>query len=228
MFDTKKLLNDLLNDAKGLATKGGDLAASKLGTAPGGDKDNLVKGLGAGAVGGVLMGLLLGTKGGRQIGGGALKLGSLAAIGTVAYRAYQQWQSSQAGGAAPATGSLAAPSEPKADPILLLRAMIAAANADGHIDAQEQARITADIQRLNLGAEAAAALEAEIKTPLTAAQLAHGINDPAVATEVYTLSLGIIDAANPAETAYLQNLAAALKLDPALVAEITKHLNTAS
>jgi uncharacterized membrane protein YebE (DUF533 family) len=221
MFDTKKLLNDLLSDAKALATKGTDLAASKLETKPGADKDNLAKGLGAGALGGVLMGLLLGTKGGRAIGGGALKLGSMAAIGTVAYRAYQQWQASKSGGAAP-TGTLAAPAEPKADPLLLLRAMIAAANADGHIDADERARITADISRLNLGAEAAAALEAEIKAPLSAAALAHGINDPAVATEVYTLSLGIIDDANAAETAYLQSLAVALKLEPELVAEI-KH-----
>jgi uncharacterized membrane protein YebE (DUF533 family) len=226
MFDTKKLLNDLLSDAKALATKGSDLAASKLETKPGADKDNLAKGLGAGALGGVLMGLLLGTKGGRAIGGGALKLGSMAAIGTVAYRAYQQWQAGKSGAAAPATGTLAAPTEPKADPLLLLRAMIAAANADGHIDADERARITSDISRLNLGADAAAALEAEIKTPLSAAALAHGINDPAVATEVYTLSLGIIDEANAAESAYLQSLAAALKLDTGLVAEIKRALTS--
>jgi uncharacterized membrane protein YebE (DUF533 family) len=224
MFDTKKLLNDLLTDAKGLAAKGSEMAAGKLGTTPGADKDNLAKGLGAGALGGVLMGLLLGTKGGRAIGGGALKLGSLAAIGTVAYRAYQQWQQGKAGGPAAPAGALAAPTDPKADPLLLLRAMIAAANADGHIDAEERARITADIARLGLGGEAAAALEAELQTPLSAAQLAHGINDPAVATEVYTLSAGIIDDMSPAEAAYLQALAAALKLDAGLVAEINRHL----
>jgi uncharacterized membrane protein YebE (DUF533 family) len=229
MFDTKKLLNDLLSDAKGLASKGSDFATSKLETKPGADKDNLAKGLGAGALGGVLVGLLLGTKGGRALGGGALKLGSLAAIGTVAYRAYQQWQSSKGGAAAPAghvAGELAAPAEPKADPLLLLRAMIAAANADGHIDAEERARITADISRLNLGAEAATALEAEIKTPLSADQLAHGINDPAVAAEVYTLSVGIIDEVNPAEAAYLKSLAAALKLEDGLVAEIKRALTS--
>ncbi len=228
MFDTKKLLNDLLNDAKGLAAKSSDMAAGKLGTTPGADKDNMVKGLGAGALGGVLMGLLLGTKGGRKIGGGALKLGSLAAIGTVAYKAYQQWQQGKGGSAeaAPAGGALAAPTEPKADPILLLRAMIAAANADGHIDANERAQITLDIGRLGLGTEAAAALEAELKTPLTAEQLAHGINDPAVAAEVYTLSAGIIDDVSPQEAAYLQKLAAALKLDAGLVTEINRQLQS--
>jgi uncharacterized membrane protein YebE (DUF533 family) len=225
MFDTKKLLNDLLSDAKGLAAKGGDIAAGKLGTSPGNDKDNLVKGLGAGAVGGVLMGLLLGTKGGRKIGGGALKLGSLAAIGTVAYKAYQQYQASKGGTAPAASGTLAPPAEPKADPILLLRAMIAAANADGHIDADERARITVDIGRLGLGTEAAAALEAELKTPLSAEQLAHGINDPAVGAEVYTLSAAIIDKVSPEEAAYLQRLTAALKLDGALVAQINTELN---
>ncbi len=223
MFDTKKLLNDLLSDAKSLASKGSDFATSRLETKPGADKDNLAKGLGAGALGGMLVGLLLGTKGGRAVGGGALKLGSLAAIGTVAYRAYQQWQTSKGSDPAPAA-ALAAPTEPKADPLLLLRAMIAAANADGHIDEEEHARITTDISRLNLGAAAAAALEAEIKSPLSAQQLAHGINDPAVAAEVYTLSLGIIDEVSLAEAAYLKSLAAALKLDDGLVAEIKRAL----
>jgi uncharacterized membrane protein YebE (DUF533 family) len=226
MFDTKKLLNDLLNDAKGLAAKGSELAASKLETTPGADKDNLTKGLGAGAVGGVLIGLLLGTKGGRKIGGGALKLGSLAAIGTVAYRAFQQWQNNKSGETVAVTGSLAAPADPKADPLLLLRAMIAAANADGHIDANERAQIASDINRLNLGSDAVAALEAELKTPLTAEQLAFGINDPAVAAEVYTLSLGIIGEVSSAEATYLQRLATALKLDPGLVAAIKSQLNS--
>jgi uncharacterized membrane protein YebE (DUF533 family) len=221
MVDLRNILDGILNDAKGLATKGKDMAADRLGGA-GGDKDGLMKGLGAGAAGGALLGLLLGTKSGRKMGGGLVKLGSLAAVGTLAYRAYQRYQSDKGQGqaAAPAT----ALEGPKADPLLLLRAMIAAANADGHIDDAEKRAIEQEIIKLNLGSEATAALQTEIAMPRSAEALAHGINDPAVATEVYALSASIIDDANADEAAYLARLARALKLDDALVQEITAQL----
>ena len=221
MVDLRNILDGMLNDAKGLATKGKDMAADRLGGASG-DKDSLMKGLGVGAAGGALLGLLLGTKSGRKLGGGALKLGSLAAVGTLAYRAYQRYQNDKGQGAAQAPA--AALEGPKADPLLLLRAMIAAANADGHIDDAERRAIEQEVIKLNLGSEATSALQTEIAMPRTAEALAHGINDPAVATEVYALSASIIDDANPQEAAYLARLAAALKLDDALVREITAQL----
>ena len=223
MMDLRKLLDGILDDAKGLAAKGKDMAADRLGSATGGagDKDGLMKGLGAGAAGGALLGLLLGTKSGRNIGGGLLKLGSLAAVGTLAYRAFQRYQGEKSGTAAAPAAALEGP---KADPMLLLRAMIAAANADGHVDDTERARIEQEITQLNLGTEALAALQKELAAPLSAEALAHGINDPSVAAEVYTLSAAIIDEANPQEAAYLKALAAALQLDPALVAEISAQL----
>lgn len=51
--------------------------------------------LGAGAATGGVLGLLLGSKRGRSMGGTALKYGSIAAIGAVAYKAYNQWQAQQ-------------------------------------------------------------------------------------------------------------------------------------
>ena len=52
--------------------------------------------LGTGIAAGGVLGLLLGTKRGRSIGGAALKYGSVAALGAVAFRAYSQWQAQQA------------------------------------------------------------------------------------------------------------------------------------
>ena len=46
------------------------------------------------AVGGALA-LLLGSKRGRSFGGKALKVGTVAALGTLAWRAYNDWQAKQ-------------------------------------------------------------------------------------------------------------------------------------
>ena len=63
------------------------------------------------AVGGVL-GLLLGSRGGRRMGGKALKYGSVAALGALAWKVYQDQQSQQR----PQPGSVAA-SAPAAPPV---------------------------------------------------------------------------------------------------------------
>ena len=77
MFDPKKLLTDLLGSQ--LPGSGGNLrdGASKAQQMA---KDNP---LAAGA----LIAVLLGTKTGRNMAGPAIKLGGIAAIGSVAYNA---------------------------------------------------------------------------------------------------------------------------------------------
>jgi uncharacterized membrane protein YebE (DUF533 family) len=226
MFDAKSLLNDLLGQAKSMANQGGDLAAKKMGVAStGAEKDSLMKGLGAGAIGGAVLGLLMGTKGGRKIGGSALKLGSLAALGTMAYKAFQGWQAKQGGTAPTTTASLPAPDGATADPVLLLRAMVSAANADGHIDAGERARITEELAKLGLQADAAKMIEQEISSPLSASALAALVPNPQQAVEVYALSVAVIDSQNTQERAYLNELATALKLAPDLAKEVEDQLS---
>ena len=82
MFDPKKLLDDLL----GSQIPGtGSTVRDKAGQATQMAKDNP---LAAGA----LVAVLLGTGTGRAVTGSALKLGGLAAIGGLAYKAYQNYQ----------------------------------------------------------------------------------------------------------------------------------------
>jgi uncharacterized membrane protein YebE (DUF533 family) len=210
MFDTKKLLNDLLGEAKTLADKAGG----------GSDRGAMMKGGAAG----VVLGLLLGSKGGRKIGGKALKLGSLAALGVIAMKAYQQWQASKT---APASGTIS-PNTPtpqitdqtQAEPMVLFRAMIAAARADGHIDEAEHTHIIGEAEKLGLGGDFAALISQELNQPLSAAHVAANVSSPIVAAEVYALSLAVVDSANPQEAAYLDALAEALKLDPGLKSSI--------
>lgn len=94
--------------------------------------------------------------------------------------------------------------------VLLVRAMIAAAKADGTIDADERARI---VDRFgDLDAEERAFLEVEMAAPLDLDGLIGGVTDPALQAEVYAASLMAIDLDTPAETLYLQLLAAKLGL----------------
>jgi uncharacterized membrane protein YebE (DUF533 family) len=90
MLDTKSLLNDVLDEAKKLGEDGKNLASRKLGgVSEGPEKAALSRGLGLGALGGAALGLLLGTRSGRKLGGSAVKLGFLAAAGTLLYRVFQ-------------------------------------------------------------------------------------------------------------------------------------------
>src|SRR5690606_31563897 len=141
----KKLLDDLLgSNIPGVGGTVRDRAGQAVQMA----RDNP---LAAGA----LAAVLLGTGTGRQLTGTAVRLGGLAAIGGLAYKAYQNYKN----GGQPASAGTAGEPEllpppagtdfhPATAPqgegefaLTLVRAMIAAAKADGHIDDEERKRI---------------------------------------------------------------------------------------
>ncbi|TIV56674.1 MAG: DUF533 domain-containing protein, partial [Mesorhizobium sp.] len=94
MLDPKKLLDDLL----GSQIPGtGSTVRDKAGQAAQMAKDNP---LAAGA----LAAVLLGTGTGRQVAGAAIKLGGLAAIAGLAYKAYQNYKAGNEPAQAPASG----------------------------------------------------------------------------------------------------------------------------
>ena len=101
--------------------------------------------------------------------------------------------------------------------------MIAAANADGHIDAEEKQTIQAKLTELDLSDETLAGLQAELVGPLTPDQLALQVDSRAAASEVYLLSSLIVDEANPMERSYLNQLARALGLPPELTAKLEQE-----
>jgi uncharacterized membrane protein YebE (DUF533 family) len=220
MFNAKQLLDQFMGGGQGGNQGGGDF----------------LRGAGGGALAGSLAALLLGSKAGREIGGEALKMGGMAAVGALAYKAYNDWQAgkqatpvSQAPQQAPVP-MLPAPSGTPFNPSTeagqqnlarhLLRAMIAAAKADGHVDAQEQARIFAEMDKLPLGADDKAFVMDELRAKLDVDAVAGAAATPEEAAEIYTASLLAIDVDNAAERGYLAMLAARLKLDDALVAHL--------
>lgn len=229
MLDAKRLLDQFLGGQDGQNGKGSGAG-------------EFMKGAGGGALAGGLAAILLGTKTGRKIGGEALKLGGMAAVGALAYKAYRDWQAGKEAPAGPPAREslpmLPAPSGTPFNPSSesgqqtlarhLLRAMIAAAKADGHVDAQEQARIFAEMDKLPLGADDKVFVMDELRARLDIDAVAGAAATPEEAAEIYTASLLAIDIDNAAERDYLAMLAARLKLDDALVAHLQQTVAAAA
>lgn len=179
--------------------------------------------LGKGAIAGGLLGILL-TQGGRRILGTGIKIGGMAAIGGLAYKAYEDWKNGRSGGDAPALpapeGSAFNPGAGEAADDLatrILQAMIAAAKADGHVTPEERAAIDGQLANLGLGDEATAMIAAELDAPLDVGRIAGLARTEAEATQLYAASLLVIDEQSPAEKGYLDMLAARMNLDQGLV-----------
>lgn len=194
----------------------------------GGGRSLDLRQLGGGAAAGGVLGLLLGSKRGRSLGGKALKVGSLAALGLLAYKAYQSWQSQQqpaagAGAGAPAAAAvppqLPAPSEELRSQALL-RAMVGAAKSDGHLDERERGLLDEELERLQAEPELRRWLQAELARPLDPAQVAQAASSPELASEMYLASLLMVDETSFMERAYLDELARQLRLAPGLKAAL--------
>lgn len=190
---------------------------------------NLGGGLAGGLAGGLIAGLMS-SKGARNIAGNALTYGGLAALGGLAYKA---WQNYQQGLPATAGGEIVPPAPnsgflPRADDtaaqtalgVLLLRAMIAAAKSDGQIDTTENQRIFDEINRLALAPQEKGLLLEEYARPTNLDALVAAVVSPQQASEVYAASALIIGEATPAEQRYLDDLALRLRLDPGLTQQL--------
>jgi uncharacterized membrane protein YebE (DUF533 family) len=211
-----------------------------------GDQDNRKRGVSTdtlkGAAFGGLAGLLLGSKAGRQLGGSALQVGGVAVLGGLAYKAWQNWQAQQGGQAsapaenikdatAKAEGTTFLPSletERNELSLTLLSAMISAAKSDGHIDADEQARIFSKVDESNLAADEKGFLMDQIRKPLEIDAIAAKATTIERAAEIYAVSVLAINADNPAEVEYLDKLASRLKLDRGLRMNIESEVKSAA
>ncbi|MFM2279674.1 MAG: hypothetical protein RLZZ444_1905 [Pseudomonadota bacterium] len=227
MFDAKKLLDQFLGSQ---VPGAGGTVKDRAGQVGQLAKDNP---LAAGAIAAVL----LGTGTGRQLTGSALKLGGLAAIAGLGYQAYKNWQAGQApqpvDPAEPAGNGpelLPAPSgsgfgvEDDANigdfAVVLVRAMIAAARADGHIDDAEREAILGKVKLAGLGADAEAFLAAELSNPVDLDAIVGAAVTESQKVELFTASRIAIEPDTRAERGYLDLLAGRLGLADALVDHI--------
>ncbi|TGD94794.1 tellurite resistance TerB family protein [Methylobacterium nonmethylotrophicum] len=187
---------------------------------------------------------------GSGLGAGG-RIGGLALVASLAYQAYQNWQANQGHaqgrGAAPARAGGFIPSAEEAAAMLggsrfapasaaeeqdraraLLIAMITAAKADGHIDADEQRRIFGEMDRHALDADDKAFLMDALRAPVDVEAVARLARNPEQASEIYAASLMAISVDTPQERAYLDHLARRLGLDPGLSRHIEATLAAAA
>jgi len=230
LFDPKKLLDELLGSQ---VPGAGGTVRDRAGQAVQMAKDNPL-------ATGALAAVLLGTGTGRQIGGAALKLGGLAAVAGLAYKAYQNYQAGQQPGANTASQPVllpppadtpfdpaAAPQGEDAFALAVLRAMIAAARADGHIDDAERRHIADRLKLSGIGGEAEQFLLAELEKPVDLDAIVAAARTEAQRAEIYTASRLTIEPQTRAERGYLDMLAGRLGLPDALVDHIEATVSEA-
>lgn len=225
-MNTSGFLDQLLGSARSLISD----ASQRARTASDRLQDEGIAGVklgkfAQGAVAAGALSLLLGNRRGRRLA----TVGGLAAIGTLAYRALR----------AQHTGTAAAIVEPQTVDRLpasqveqhshgILVALVAAAKADGHIDARERQLIHDEVARLAGDGELEVWLDEELVRPVDAAAVASKAATPELAAEMYLASVLVIDEPNPAEQAYLDALAHELRLDSALRANLDRQLALAA
>jgi uncharacterized membrane protein YebE (DUF533 family) len=175
---------------------------------------------------GALAGALLGGGGGATrgaLGGGAMAL--LGSLAMEALRGLSQPSTGNTPAASPSDLPLGLRTPTNADEeqaleskaMLILKAMVDAAKADGQIDDDEQQRILGKLDEAGADAEARAFVQAEMRRPLDLEGLLREIHDPQLAAEVYAASLLAIEVDTPAERQYLHQLAQGLGLDEGAV-----------
>jgi len=203
-------------------------------------------GVGAGLAGVVAGGALvsaLTSKSGLKAAKSVAQIGGLAAVGALAWNAYQKYQGNNAAESQRSTThedrpeavvwqqlpqeqfSSLASDQSSSQGLLVLRTMISAAMADGHLSPQEQVRIFERLDLLGLRQEERSMLFDELRHPMSCEAVAAQVSDPVLAIEVYTAAAMMLDSTCVAAGSYLGQLSAGLKLPDSLVASI--HKNTA-
>ena len=190
----------------------------------------------------------------RGFGRGAVGMGGAALLGGLAWAAFEHFSNRQnpqtsvpagtppppplARGTAtppPPPGAAAPPPPPSAPPpppgitaeaaLTLVRAMIAAAKADGEIDRDEMQRIVERLEQAGASQEERAFVLAEVAKPLDIDALVAQVAPPVTGADVYAASLLAIEVDTAEEIAYLRRLAERLALDRDTVRQLHEQLN---
>ena len=198
-------------------------------------------GLAGGAAAGGIVALFMGNKKARKFAGKAARYGGAALLGGVALKAYQNWQQQPS---APSQSSpqihtntntrqnfhqqaLAGRNSEAPFETTLIRAMIAASRADGHIDSEEQQRIFAAVDKMNLSSEHKGVIFDSLQQDFTVHQLAEEIQNDEQKMEIYLASCLVTDISDEAVRAHLDSLAITLQLPDTLCRELEKQASLA-
>lgn len=232
----QQLLQQVLQSGQDLTrSAASEIEKKKSGSALGG--------FGGGALAGGALGLLLGNKKFRKMGGKVARYGGAAALGALALKTYQDWQSNKSVASSPsvsapvpasvvATAQTATPaalgwgaSQLEDHSRMILAAMVGAAKADGHIGPDERQLLESELVRLGATPADRSWLESEIHKPADPGYVAALATTPEAAAEVYLASVLVIDEDSFMERAYLDELARRLRLDSGLKEQLEHRVH---
>ncbi len=235
-IDAMKILGALMNSGALSRGSGSNVLGSILGAVMGGGAPQPPRG--GGGLGGMLgrmfgggrsqpqqmpqggglgdiLGGLMGGGQGQAAGGG---------LGAILGAAMKQFGGAQGGGNAHAMrnfGGEIDPQQANDQAMLLVKAMINAAKADGQVDEAEQQRI---VQRLgDISQEELDFVRRELAEPLDEDAFIRSI-PPGMGQQVYTVSLMAIDLDTNPEARYLDRLAKGVGLSPEVCNQIHDHV----
>jgi len=192
------------------------------------------------AVGGVAA-LLIGSKKARSFAGAAAKIGGAALLGGLAYKAVKNWHGSRPQTLSESvTSDIPVQFEHNALPLtqdtyhaqashnvdfqlVLIKAMISAAKADGHININEQDRIFAAVDNMDSPNEYKAMMMDLLRYPLSVEELAASVYGMEQKTELYLISCFTVEMTNQAEREHLRRLESALQLPSALAGQLREQ-----
>lgn len=190
-----------------------------------GGKQSTSQGLPGGAAGGLAAGgivaLLMGNKKARKYAGKAATVGGVALLGGAAYQFYQNYQKNQQ--ATQAQSNRAIPEANEGYQLTLIKAMIAAAKADGHIDDDEKCRIFESIERATLSDGDKALIVDLLEQPISVTEIAKGPLSEEQKAEVYYVSCIVGEIDHPRERQHLDRLAIVLNLSDELKSQIERQ-----
>lgn len=208
------------------------------------------KGFLGGIAGGAATSALTSKKG-RKGAVKLLKYGGVAAVGAIAWKAYKQYATKSQQEQQPqfqSNGSAAIQQQPQIqqDPNwqglqasnfrnlevaenaqeqaqFVIKSMVAAAMADGHVDATEYQKILGKADEIGLSLEEKNMLLAEMSAPMKLEQVIEQCHCPQLALEVYTASHFAVDENLQSGRAYLDNLANGLQIPIQLVRAVEEQ-----
>ncbi len=192
---------------------------------------NIPGGPTGGAAAGGIMALLMSNKKARKFTGKVAAYGGAAMLGGLAYKALKNWQQNNLDKKANVSDTessivpdknaiLSNEIQQPAFELTLIKAMIAAAKADGHIDNTEQQRIFNAVDKMNLSTEYKGMVFDLLRQQISVEELAKGADSIEQKTELYLASCLAINPDHPSEQAHLDQLSSVLELPQDLTQEL--------
>ena len=109
----------------------------------------------------------------------------------------------------------------------ILKAIIAASKADGHVDIKERQLLDQELSKFSNDMELRRWFESELNKPLDPTDIASEAKTPEMAAEMYIASVLMVDQENFMERSYLEELARQLNINPALKSELETQVRQA-